>query len=172
MWALNSKVHTSSSPASHYGAAPCQASMTPPPPSPSSHSPSPPRHPISVRREMLSPPTNKYQKMGLRGRLAVNACKSIFGRRTEQTGVAEEADMAEGVMCWINMCVPRYWEAAVRVFSYGSGAVQGENQRLSAASWSEKVCCFLLNKTIMHILYLTFTALFGVSATIGGRIPL
>lgn len=36
--------------------------------------------------EMLRLPTSIYQKMGLRRRLALNACKSIFGRPTEQIG--------------------------------------------------------------------------------------
>lgn len=40
----------------------------------------------SVKREMLSLPISTYQKMELRRRLAVNACKSIFGRPTEQIG--------------------------------------------------------------------------------------
>lgn len=61
---------------------------------------------VSAKREMLSLSTNKFQKMGLRGRLAINACKSIFGRPIEQIGVAEQADMAEGVMCLITKCVP------------------------------------------------------------------
>lgn len=51
-------------------------------------------------------PPNKYQKIGLKGSIAINACKSIFGRLTEQIGVAEEASMAEGIMCLTNMCVP------------------------------------------------------------------
>ncbi len=42
---------------------------------------------------MLNFPTNKYEEMGP----TINAIRLIFSWPAEQTGVAEEADMTEGV---------------------------------------------------------------------------
>lgn len=112
-------------------------------------------------------PPNKYQKIGLKGCIAINACKSIFGRLTEQIGVAEEANVAEGIMCLTNMCVPCQSDCGWSVFIWQQSTLV-RNRSLSFAS--QRLCSFLL--TDMNTLQLTFTALFGVSARMGGSIPL